>query len=85
MYKRQVVVTARPVIGSISISANSLVFSGSGGVGSANYYLLGSTNLAMPSSNWTRLLTNQFDNSGNFNFTNPFGTNTQSFYQLQLQ
>jgi autotransporter-associated beta strand protein len=80
-----VVVTARPVIGSISISANSLVFSGSGGVGSANYYLLGSTNLAMPSSNWTRLLTNQFDNSGNFNFTNPFGTNTQSFYQLQLQ
>lgn len=30
-------------------------------------------------------VTNQFDNNGNFNFTNAAGTNAQSFYLLQLQ
>jgi hypothetical protein len=64
------------------------MFNGSGGVGSANFYLLGTTNLASPLTNWTRLLTNQFDNDGNFNFgfTNAANTNsTQNFYLLQLQ
>ena len=47
--------------------------------------VLASTNLGLPLSNWTRLLTNQFDGSGNFNFTNAPGTNApQSFYLLQL-
>jgi len=30
-------------------------------------------------------LTNQFDNNGNFNFTNAIGTNWQNFYMLQVQ
>ena len=47
-------------------------------------YLLTSTNLAAPVTNWTRLLTNQFDGNGNFNFTNPAGTNMQKFYLLQI-
>jgi autotransporter-associated beta strand protein len=80
-----VAVIAKPVIGPISISGNGLVFNGTGGVGGANFYLLGTTNLAVPLTNWTVLLTNQFDSSGNFNFSNPFGTNTQNFYLLQLQ
>ena len=43
------------------------------------------TNLALPLTNWTRLLTNQFDNSGNFNFTNPMDTNAlQNYYLLQI-
>ena len=75
-----------PVFGLISISANNFIFSGTGGVANANFYLLGSTNLSTPVSNWTRLLTNQFDNSGDFNFTNAINSNTaQSFYLLQLQ
>jgi autotransporter-associated beta strand protein len=81
-----VVVTARPVIAAVSISGNGLVFNGAGGVGNANYYLLGSTNLAASLTNWTRLLTNQFDAFGNFNFTNGINSTTpQSFYLLQLQ
>jgi autotransporter-associated beta strand protein len=83
-----VVITTQPVISSISISGNGVMFNGSGGVGSANFYLLGTTNLASPLTNWTRLLTNQFDNDGNFNFgfTNAANTNsTQNFYLLQLQ
>jgi hypothetical protein len=46
--------------------------------------LLGTTNLATPISNWTRLLTNQFDANGNFNFTNAVGSAAQSFYLLRL-
>ena len=80
-----VVVTARPVIGSILISANGLVFNGTGGVGNANFYLLGTTNLAMPLTNWTPQLTNQFDAVGHFNFTNGFDANApQDFYLLQI-
>jgi autotransporter-associated beta strand protein len=78
-------VVTRPVIGSASISGNGLIFAGTGGVANANFYLLGATNLSTPLTNWTRLLTNQFDNSGNFNFSNSGGTNSQNFYLLQLQ
>jgi autotransporter-associated beta strand protein len=80
-----VVVKPYPVVSSARISVNGLVFSGNSGVGYASYYLLGSTNLATPVTNWTRLLTNQFDAGGNFNFTNPMAPSApQSFYQLQI-
>jgi autotransporter-associated beta strand protein len=74
-----------PQFGNVHPTANSVVLTGTGGTPGATYYLLTSTNLATPLTNWTRLLTNQFDNNGNFNFTNPRGTNTQTFYLLQLQ
>jgi autotransporter-associated beta strand protein len=77
-----VVLTTTPVIGSVSISGGGLGLSGTGGVGGANFILLGTTNLGGP---WTPLFTNQFDTTGRFNVTNPPGTNTQSFYRLQLQ
>ncbi len=81
-----VVLTTTPVIGAISISGSSLALSGTGGVGNANFILLGATNIAMPLTNWTSLLTNQFDTGGDFNSTNSLGTNSpQSFYRLQIQ
>jgi autotransporter-associated beta strand protein len=80
-----IVLATIPVIRSASISINGITLSGTGGVGSANFYLLGTTNLAAPMTNWTRLLTNQFDSSGDFNFTNGLNTNSpQSFYLLEL-
>ncbi len=79
-----VVLTTTPVIGNISISGSGLGLSGTGGVGNASFYLLGSTNIAAPLSNWTRLLTNQFDGGGNFNFTNATGPNGQNYFRLQL-
>jgi hypothetical protein len=73
-----------PVIQTISVSTDGLVFTGTGET-NATYYLLGTTNLATPLTNWTRLLTNQFDGSGHFNFTNPFSAGLlQQFYILQL-
>jgi hypothetical protein len=80
-----VVLNTTPVIGAISISGGSLGLSGTGGVGSANFVLLGATNLSTPGSDWTRLLTNQFDSSGNFNFTTNAATaGPQNFYRLLL-
>ena len=81
----RVVLETMPAIGSIGVSGGNLVLSGTGGVTNGTYYVLTSTNLAAPLTNWTPLLTNQFDGSGNFNFTNaipPWAP--QLFYLLQL-
>ena len=76
-------VVPSPVIGAIFVSGNNLGLSGTGGVANAFFILLGTTNLAP--ANWTPRLTNQFDGTGNFNFTNPLDPNSpQEFYRLQL-
>jgi autotransporter-associated beta strand protein len=81
----RVVVETTPTIGSVGMGAGGLVLGGTGGVTNGTYYVLTSTNLSAPLTNWTRLLTNQFDNNGNFNLTNTLDTNSpQSFYLLQL-
>jgi autotransporter-associated beta strand protein len=81
----RVVVETSPTIGNVGVSGGNLVLSGTGGVTNGNYCVLTSTNLAAPLTNWTRLLTNQFDGNGNFNFTNAMETNSpQSFFLLQL-
>jgi autotransporter-associated beta strand protein len=80
-----VAIETPPVIGSIGVSNGKLVLSGTGGVTNGTYFVLGSTNLAAPVTNWTRLLTNQFDAGGNFIFTNTMNPNLpQSYYLLQL-
>jgi autotransporter-associated beta strand protein len=74
-----------PVIGNVGLSGGNFILTGTGGITNGIYYVLASTNIAAPLTNWTRLLTNRFDSSGNFNFTNPAATNAlQSFYLLQL-
>jgi autotransporter-associated beta strand protein len=63
----------------------NIVFSGSGGTANGQYIVLASTNVTLPRSNWTRLLTNQFDGSGNFSVTNTVDPNIPNrFYLLQL-
>jgi hypothetical protein len=74
-----------PVIGGLAVLGGQLVLNGSGGITNGTYYVLTATNLTTPLTNWTRILTNQFDAGGNFNFTNSVTTNSvQSFYLLQL-
>jgi hypothetical protein len=80
-----VMATPHPVIVQVKITGNGLVFSGSTGAGYASFYLLGATNFSTPVSNWARLLTNQFDAGGNFNFTNLVNPDwPQGFYLLQI-
>jgi autotransporter-associated beta strand protein len=63
-----VAVGSKPVphITSVSLSGTTLTISGTNGAVGGQYVLLGSTNVARPLSQWTPLLTNTFDVSGNF-------------------
>jgi autotransporter-associated beta strand protein len=79
------VVTASVPFVNLNSATNGFVFTGTGGVANANFYLLGSTDMTLPASNWMRILTNQFDSNGNFDFTNAPDANwLQGFYRLQL-
>jgi autotransporter-associated beta strand protein len=77
--------TTPPNFGNLLLSGGSLAFTGGNGVPLGNYYVISSTNLALPLTNWTRVATNQFDASGGFNYTNVLNVNSaQSFYLLQI-
>ena len=81
-----VVTLTSPIIGSVIIVGGKLVVSGTGGVNSWPYYVLASTNLALPSGQWTPVATNQFDAVGNFTFTNTINPGqSQTFFKLQFQ
>jgi hypothetical protein len=75
-----------PVVINIQASGTNLVFSGTNGNAGAPYYVLTSTNLELPPTQWTITSTNYFDGSGNFDFTNFVNpTAPLMFYRLQLQ
>ncbi len=88
-----------PVIRSIRITAdgnitiagdsggdgNGALAGRAGGTNAGYYYVLASSNLLAPLTNWTLIATNQFDSDGNFIFTNAAPTNSpQYFYLIQL-
>jgi len=62
--------TATPQIGSALLDGHNLILTGGGGTVGANYYVLTSTNAALPLAAWKSIATNQFIAGGNFNFTN---------------
>ena len=81
-----VITLTSPTITNLQMVNGSLVMSGSGGVSNWPYYVLASTNLSLPTAQWTPVATNQFDGSGNFVLTNAISASSpQMFYQIQLQ
>jgi hypothetical protein len=76
---------AQPRINAFSMEGMNVVFSGTNGAPGGAYYLLGSTNLVLPLTQWTILATNAFDPSGAFQFTVPRTEAQRQFYLLQLQ
>ena len=74
-----------PAIGGIALTNGSVLISGLGGPSNSVYYVLASTNLALPLSNWARVATNQFNGAGNFAVTNALEPGQpQRFYLIQL-
>lgn len=74
-----------PRIGSFSLSGSILIFNGSNGLPKGNYYVLTSTNLALPLDQWTPIATNPFDSSGNFTFSNAVNPGLlEQYYRLQI-
>jgi hypothetical protein len=74
-----------PRFTAVVIVSTNLVISGSGGTTNAAYTVLTSTNVALAVPSWTHLLTNQFDNLGNFIFSNGISPSVpRRFYRLQV-
>jgi len=79
----QLVPGLSPQISSVFVVSNQLVFSGANGSPDWPYYVLASTNLAQPMSEWSIIATNTVDDAGNFSFTNSAGS-PQGFYALSM-
>ncbi len=73
-----------PVISGVAFTGSNFVLSGSNGLPGTNYYILATTNLSLPFSNWERIATDAFDQNGNFEFTNGVDAAPQRYYMIQL-
>jgi hypothetical protein len=83
------VVVQAPATGPQFVAATwagtNLVLSGANGVAGWPYYVLASTNLALPLNQWLIVGTNAFDGLGNFAFTNNVTTSPASqYFRLKL-
>jgi uncharacterized repeat protein (TIGR03803 family) len=76
-----------PAIAGISFIGNNLVINGINGLAGLTCYVLMSTNLALPKSQWMTVATNVLTTNGNFTITLANGVNPgapQQYYILQL-
>jgi hypothetical protein len=72
-----------PVIGSNYVLGGNFIFSGTGGVSGATYYVLTSTNVTAPLSQWTPIITNTYNNTGGFNVTNSLSAGPHRYYIIK--
>lgn len=78
-------VTKPPKVCNITLAGANIIITGTNGTAAASYLLLTTTNLALPTANWTVLATNQFGPGGGFDFTLPVeGGAPQRFYRVKL-
>jgi hypothetical protein len=73
-----------PQFNGIVLGSGGLVMSGSFGVPFGTYYILASTDMTLPVNQWTPVFTNQFDGSGNYNFTNPITPASGVYFILEV-
>lgn len=80
--------TVQPGITAISILGGNLVINGTNGVSGTTYYLMMSTNIALPVNQWIPVATNTLNGNGSFTLaaTNAVYPNVpQQFYILKSQ
>ena len=79
----------RPGITAFSLVTTNLVLTATNGVAGGTYYVLGSTNLALPLSQWTPVATNVLSANGPFTITATNAVNgdspSQQFFIIQTQ
>ena len=84
-------ISASPVPGitNISLSGANVILSATNGGAGTTCFILGSTNMAMPLSQWTPVATNILNTGGNFSITATNAANAtaplQQFFILQMQ
>jgi hypothetical protein len=72
-----------PVVNAPALAGDNLSLTGHG-VPGWTYYVLATTNVALPLVNWQVAATNSFDTSGNFSFADQTSGISQKFYRLTL-
>ena len=60
-----------PVMNQVTLKGGTIVLTGTNGFGNGTYYLLSSTNLMLPLTNWIPVLTNTFGSTGAFSNSIP--------------
>ncbi len=74
-----------PALAAVAVSDTTLTLSAGGGAPGAAWYLISTTDLNLPSAQWTRVATNTFDAFGISSLTIPLGSNGPGqFFRLQL-
>jgi PKD repeat protein len=82
-----IAISPSSVVSGISLSGTNLVINGINGVSGLTYYVLTSTNLALPLSQWTPVATNVWSANGSFNLTVTNTVNPgvpQQFYIFEV-
>lgn len=75
----------QPRFTGVTTVGSNLVMSGTNGAPLSTYYVLSATNVALPLASWSRIATNTFNGSGNFNFTNAIIPSVpQRYFLIQL-
>jgi hypothetical protein len=70
---------------SMTSTDTNLIFTGNSGPAGGTNFLVATTNLALPMSQWSRVATNKFDLAGNCAITNAINSNLpQRFYRTSL-
>ena len=70
-----------PTIGNVTLPGGQLVFSGTNCPAGVQYRILTSTNVALPLSSWTPVVTNTFPGNGSYSYTNSTGKSA-AFFRL---
>jgi hypothetical protein len=74
-----------PTFTGARLSSGNVILDGTNGPAGLEYYVLSSTNVALPVIQWNRVATNSFDPTGNFIFTNLIDLDKPTeFFRLQL-
>jgi cytochrome c peroxidase len=75
--------TSAPMISFARREGDSLILSGGNGTPGWSFYIVSSTNMALPPDRWTIISTNAFDSAGNFSVTNPISPDSIGFFRLK--
>lgn len=80
------VTASPPRITNFRVSGTTLTIAATNGPASRPYVLLMSTNITLPLTQWTRVLTNNFDGNGNLTLSTnvPNPGSRQEFYTIQV-
>jgi len=62
------------LITNFAVSGSSLTIEGVSGTTGGQYAVLASTDVTLPVSQWTPIVTNALDSNGNFSFTTNYNT-----------